>query len=144
MSKVILNISDTQSHHYDEEATRMTVIGELLREQDNYILKYPDGEDCETKIRVTPWGAVEVLKENAERSESHQMIFEESKVFSSYYDTPYGKTDALIFPTMVDAQMCENAGSIELEYVVRVLGQQIITQRSLTYDSLMSDGAAEE
>lgn len=144
MSKVILNISDTQSHHYDEEATRMTVIGELLREQDNYILKYPDGEDCETKIRVTPWGAVEVLKENSERSESYQMIFEESKVFSSFYDTPYGKTDALIFPTMVDAQMCENAGSIELEYVVRVLGQQIITQRSLTYDSLTGEAVSED
>lgn len=133
MSKVILNISDTQSHHSGEEAVRMTVIGELMREQDNYILTYPDGEDGETRVRVTSGGTVEILKENAENSESFEMILEPSKAFSSYYETPYGKTDALIIPTMVDANMRDQAGSIELEYVIRVLGQQIIAQRSLTY-----------
>ena len=133
MSKVILNISGTQSYRQDEESTEMTVVGELLREEDNYILTYPDGADCETTICVTPHGAVEVSKESPGDDESYQMIFEQSKTFSSYYDTPFGKTDALIFPTLVDAQMCDNAGSIELEYVVRVLGQQIINQRSLTY-----------
>jgi len=135
MSKVRLNIRGTQSYRNDEEFTQMTVIGELQRQEENYILTYPEGENYETTIRVTPYGAVEILKEDSENSEGYQMILEQSKTFSSYYETPFGRADALVFPTMVDAQMREQSGSIELEYVVRVLGQQIINQRSLTYSA---------
>lgn len=133
MSKVRLDIRGTQSYHNDETATQMTVIAELMRKEDDYILTFPEGEDSETTISVTSGGRVQVLKENMDEDESYEMVLEESKVFSSYYRTPFGKADALIFPTMVDAQMCDKTGSIELEYIVRVLGQQIINQRSFTY-----------
>ena len=133
MSKVRLNIFGTQSHLDDDISTEMTVIGELERVEDQYILKFPEGPDSETIISVTPYGAVEIVREGAEAAESYQMVFERDKAFSTNYKTPLGQMDTLIFPTLVEADMKEDNGRIDLEYVVGVMGHQIINQRSFTY-----------
>ncbi|MBR4079502.1 MAG: DUF1934 domain-containing protein [Christensenellaceae bacterium] len=133
MSKVRLNILGTQSHLDDDVSTEMTVIGELERVEDRYILKIAEDMDSETIISVTPYGAVEIVREGAEASESYQMVFERDKAFSTNYQTPVGQMDTLIFPTLVEADMKEDAGRIDLEYVVGIMGHQIINQRSFTY-----------
>ena len=133
MSKVRLNILGTQSHLDDDVSTEMTVIGELERVDDRYILKFPEDTDSETVISVTPYGAVEIVREGAEAAESYQMVFERDTAFSTNYQTPMGQMDTLIFPTLVEADMKEDAGRIDLEYVVGIMGHQIINQRSFTY-----------
>jgi len=133
MSKVRLNIFGTQTHLDDDVSSEMTVIGELEQVEDQYVLKFPEGPDSETIISVTPYGAVEIVREGAEAAESYQMVFEKDKAFSTNYRTPLGQMDTLIFPTLVEADMRETKGRIDLEYVVGIMGHQIINQRSFTY-----------
>ena len=61
------------------------------------------------------------------------LVFEQAKPYVSAYATPFGILDVQIYPTLVNAKVCESAGQIALEYIVDMLGTQIVSRLDLRY-----------
>ncbi len=131
--EVLLNITGSRALFGEDDTVSMTAVGSLLSEADRYTLKYADerfgGPDAETEIVVED-GAVSMLRGGEDSSE---LFFRAGTTYSSFYDTPFGKLDMTVLPTVVRTEMGDKKGSIELEYIMSIAGSQIVNKLQLDY-----------
>lgn len=135
MNQVVLNIRGSQTLGDRQEKIEMTTQGTLERQENGVILTYEDAEsdafDCETAICVD--GDVVSMKKKG-GFETH-FIFETSKTYSTIYTTPFGEMNITIFPTLVDSNIEDDKGRIDLEYVLSIGDAQMVNRLNLHYET---------
>lgn len=130
-SEVLLNIKGTRELMGEDDTIMFTVAGLLTSGGDKYTLRYADerSEGAETEI-VVENGAVSMTRTG---EDSTEMFFRRNTPYSSFYNTPFGKLDMTVLPTMVQADMGTEKGKIELEYIMNIAGSQIVNKLQLSY-----------
>ena len=135
MGQVLLNIRGTQTQNGESEQVEFTTQGTLDKEQDRYILSYLDtqtlGEGSLVRTIISADAGSVVLQRQGELDT--QKVFEQSKTYTTAYETPFGKLDLFLFPTMVQTHLADEKGSIELEYVMSIAGTQIVNRLMVDY-----------
>lgn len=132
-SEVLLNIKGTRGSFGEDSTIFFTSDGILTEDAGKYTLKYSDehGVDGNTHTEITVEnGAVSMKKSGVESSE---MYFRRNTPYASFYNTPFGKLDIMVFPTMVRTDMGLDNGRIELEYVMNIAGSQLVNKLQLSY-----------
>lgn len=129
---VKLNIVGSQSKDGERDDVTLNVNGRLVSEDGIHTLTYTELDDegsIDTEIRIEG-EVVTMIKSGATES---NMVFEKAKTYAAAYSTPFGNLDVSLFPTLVDTHVGEDAGRIELEYILSMGGEQYVNRVNLTY-----------
>ncbi|MGI6154271.1 MAG: DUF1934 domain-containing protein [Christensenellaceae bacterium] len=62
-----------------------------------------------------------------------EFIFDQKKLFEAAYDTPYGYMQLSVLPLVVQSDISESDGIIDLEYVIKIQGQSSFNKLNINY-----------
>lgn len=128
MKEIIIKIEGTQNFgSSDSEKMELTTDGTIEKIENQTIITYEESEltgmeGTTTKIIINDNGIVELSRKGTTNSE---LVFEEGKKNISYYDTEAGAFSISVFASYVEANVEEEFGELEIEYVLEVDGRPI-------------------
>ena len=99
----------------DNERMQLSAAGTLTREQDMYVLRYQENledEERQVTLRMRE-GSVTI---ETEGSFSSLMLFETGRRFETFYQTPWGKLNMGVFPSLVETELALEKGRAHLIY----------------------------
>ena len=138
IQNVLFNIKGSQMQNPEEkqDEINLTTYGTLAHEDGKYTLAYNDTEGTSNQNTVTEIkvDGNSVIMQKTGGFET-QFIFEQSKLYSTVFRTPFGNMSMSVFPTLVDTHLGNDRGSIDLEYIINVAGAQFINKLSLSYQT---------
>ncbi|HZK21294.1 MAG TPA: DUF1934 domain-containing protein [Oscillospiraceae bacterium] len=116
---VLIKILDKQSTDGETEKLEITTKGTLSFNDDGYYIVYDetDGEleGTVTTLFIDSPNSVTVSREGAFNS---QIVLEENKRHSCFYDTPYGSFMMGVFAKHVKSNVTEKGGTLKMRYTV--------------------------
>ena len=129
MEDITLTIRGKQFTFDDTGEIDMTVMASMNVENGKYIINYIDQDNCEMRVTVKDDA---VMMKRVGYNETH-MIFEKSKPYTISYNTSFGIMELSMFTTMVDTDVCDSAGKIEIEYLTDFMGEQVVNKLNISY-----------
>ena len=129
MKDITLNIKGTQYIFGDNNDVDMTVEANIEIENDKYIINYYD-EDLYKTIITVEGNAVTLDRQGEDEA---QIIFEKATPYMISYSTPFGLLGINRYTTMVDADVNHKDGKIEIEYVMDMMGRQMVNKLYMSY-----------
>ncbi|MBQ9942398.1 MAG: DUF1934 domain-containing protein [Christensenellaceae bacterium] len=135
MNEILLNIRGCQMQGDETADLELTTQGVLTHEDGASILRYNDSDDADENVETIIAVKDDVVTMQKIGSVETQFVFERGKTFITAYRTPFGDLDVTLFPTLVDAKIGQQKGSIQLEYVMDIAGAQVVNRLNLSYCS---------
>ena len=129
MKDITLNIKGTQYIFGDNNDVDMTVEANIEIENDKYIINYYD-EDLYKTIITVEGNAVTLDRQGEDEA---QIVFEKAMPYMISYSTPVGLLGINMYTTMVDADVNHKDGKIEIEYVMDMMGRQMVNKLYMSY-----------
>ena len=129
MKDITLKIRGMQYIFGENNDVDMTVAANIEKQDDKYIINYYDEDLYETIITVE--GNAVTLDRQCE--DEATIIFEKAVPYMIAYKTPFGLLDINMYTTMVDADVHNSAGKIEIEYVMDLMGKQMVNKLYMSY-----------
>lgn len=129
MGDVLLHIAGSQSVDGNTSEMDFVTRGEIAKNGEQYIIKYCDGAD-DTVIDVD--GKTVTIRRPDTLLD--RLVLENRKQYCTQCITPFGNFGVSIYPTLVDTQLGEDKGRIELEYIMDVAGNQGVNRLNLSYE----------
>lgn len=116
---VLIKITDEQSSDGETEKFEITTTGTLARGDEGFFIVYDetDGELAGTvmTLLVDSPTCVTIRREGPFSS---QIILEQNKRHSCFYDTPHGGFMMGVFAKYVDTDLTEKGGTLKMRYTV--------------------------
>lgn len=136
MNDTFFYIKSTRAYGEEVSEIEFATQGSVFCAEGKSILRYEEteliyNEKVETTIYVE--GDTIVMERTGDMMAN--FVFERSKIYSTIYKTPFGDLDMTLLPTVVDAQVEEEEGSLELEYVLNLAGEQTLNRLKICYSN---------
>lgn len=129
MKDITLNIRGSQHIFGDNSNVDMTVEANIEIENGRYIINYYD-EDLFENIITVEGNAVTLDRQGEDDA---QIVFEKAVPYTISYKTPFGPFGINMYTTMVDADVNNKDGKIEIEYVMDMMGRQMVNKLYMSY-----------
>ncbi len=129
--QVIITVKGTQLNEYDDvDSQEFITTGTYYIKNGVYFIMYSESEitgmaGTATSIKAEP-GRVTL---NRMGTSQHKQVFETGLRHSVYYRTPFGTLYMNVTASMVDVNLTDSGGSINLEYVLEVDNQKVSDNR---------------
>ena len=128
MNEIMIKIEGTQNFNSSEEnKIELTTKGIIEQVENGVAISYEESEltgmkGTTTKIIVNKNGIITLNRSGTTNS---CLVFEEGKKNISYYDTEAGAFSIGVFANYLEADINENGGSIEIDYILEVDGSVV-------------------
>ena len=128
MEEIMIKIKGSQNFNGDEDNDiELTTKGVIESVENGVAIIYEESEltgmqGTTTKIVVNRNGVITLYRSGTTNS---CMVFEEGKRNISYYDTEAGAFSIAVFANYLEADIHENGGSIEIDYILEVDGNVV-------------------
>ncbi len=129
MGNITLKIKGTQFIFGNNDDVDLTVAASMQRDKEKYIFNYMDQELFETEITVEK-NAVTLSRVGEEDA---QIVFEKAKPYTISFNTQFGTLGINMYTTMVEADVNDNSGKIEIEYLTDLMGEQMVSKLYMSY-----------
>lgn len=134
MNEIMIKIKGSQNFNGNEENdVELTTKGVIEKVENGVAIIYEESEltgmqGTTTKIVVDKKGVITLYRSGTVNS---CLVFEEGKKNISYYDTEAGAFSIAVFANYLEADINENGGIIEIDYVLEADGS-IIGQNEIS------------
>lgn len=128
MEEIMIKIEGSQNFNSSEEnKVELTTKGTIEKIENGVSISYEESEltgmkGTTTQIVVNKNGIITLNRSGTVNS---CLVFEESKKNISYYDTEAGAFSISVFANYLEAEINENGGSIEIDYILEVDGNLV-------------------
>lgn len=136
MQKILLTIKGNQLDSDPEEYVELVTEGRLYREKDGYLLEFDESgltgrEGITTKIQLEN-GSVTLSRDD---DQTH-MIFAKNSVYESNFSTPLGNMRISIMALLIESELNEDNGSLNLEYELNTGDHSSIGKLNLSFKNI--------
>ena len=131
MSDITLNIKGSQFLFGNTDFIDMTVAADMDLKDKKCVIKYTEEPDINTVITIDE---DQVTLDRTGEDEA-RYFFKKSVPFMISYNTPYGNFGMNMLTTMVETDVNQEKGKIEIEYVMSLTGTQCVRKLLMTYKS---------
>jgi len=142
MEEIMIKIEGSQNFNGEEEnKVELTTKGIIEQIENGVSITYEESEltgmqGTTTRIEVNKNGVITLNRSGTTNS---CLVFEEGKKNLSYYDTDVGAFSISVYANYLEADINEDGGSIEIDYVLEVNGNFAgQNEISITFDYLDS------
>lgn len=130
--EVLIDIKGTQVNEMgEEEVIEFSTIGRYYVKEQNYYIVYEETKMTEMDGTTT---SIKTEKNrvtlNRMGEVEHRQVFEASKLNESYYCTSVSKMLMGVIPSIVEVNLTDEGGSINLEYELEI-GREKISKNKL-------------
>lgn len=137
MQKVLLTIKGTQIEGDAQDVVEFVTEGRLYKNADGYLLEYDESEltgieGVTTKL-ILEDESVTLLRSGG--IDTH-MVFSKNSVYESNFSTPFGDIRMSIFAHSVQSKLCEQSGSISLEYELNMGEYSTMNKLDLSFKNM--------
>ncbi|MDD5018234.1 MAG: DUF1934 domain-containing protein [Eubacteriales bacterium] len=137
MQKVLLTIKGTQTEGGADDYIEFVTEGRLYQNADGYLLEYDEseltGNHGTTTRLILEDGSVTLSRSGA--IDTH-MVFSQNSVYESKLSTPFGTMKMSIFAFRVESTVCEQSGSVNLEYRLNIDDSISLNKLDLSFKSM--------
>ncbi len=130
MEDITLKIRGSQFIFGNVDDLDMTVTARMQVQKNKYIINYLDQDLYETEVTVKD---NTVTLSRMGESSDEQIIFEKAKPYTISYNTRFGTVGLNMYTTMVEAEVCNDSGRIEIEYLTDLMGEQVVSKLYMSY-----------
>lgn len=133
-----LSIISTQYVDNETEGpVELLTDGVIYKTDDKLTIEYSDSvtpgiDEIRTLIEMEN-NRVTMSRKGALKSD---MIFEKGRTYEGRYETPFGAMSLRVFPTLVDMDIAEDKGSIDLAYELEIQQMRSFNTVNVKYENI--------
>lgn len=129
MGNIMLNIRGNQIFFGDFEDIDLTTAASLHVSDSKYIIKFCNEERTRTVITVED----DAVTLSHPGNDEAQILFMKDTPYTISYETEIGLMGINMYTTMVETDINDNRGKIEIEYLTELMGEQLVGKLCMSY-----------
>lgn len=120
-TNALITLSGVHDLEDEKNKVELTTLGTYIKKDDKYYITYEGSEltgyqNTTTTLKIKD-GCVSMIRFGTSGT---QMVFEEDKTYTGFYETPYGNLSVGVTTTAMRVDIDDDGGEIDLDYLIEM------------------------